>query len=345
VIRPNLKERVLAVKSKQVRLARRPTGMIQRDDFQIVEESLPALQDGEVLVRVEYVSLDPAMRGWVSGARSYVEPVGIGQVMRSFSAGHVEASRNPQFREGDAVAGLLGVQSHAITDGRGISKVDESLAPLPRFIGGLGMPGLTAYFGLLEIGKPQAGETVVVSAAAGAVGSLVGQIAKIQGARAVGIAGGPEKASYVTETLGFDACVDYKAGHLERDVDAACPNGIDVYFENVGGPILDAVLPRMRTFGRIPFCGMISALNAAAPPPGPANFRSILVNRLTVRGFIVFDFAARNADAFQALASWHAEGKLVMREDVREASLEDFADVLNLLYKGGNFGKLVLKLT
>ncbi len=327
-----------------LRLASRPTGKVVPENFEIREESLPEPGEGEFRVKIEYVSLDPAMRGWLSAAKSYVEPVGVGEVMRAFSAGTVEASNNPDFPVGQAVAGRFGVQTHAVSDGKGALKVDTGLAPLQRWIGGLGMPGWTAYFGLLEIGQPKEGETVVVSAASGAVGSLVGQIAKLKGCRVVGIAGGPEKCGYVTGELGFDAAVDYKKGDVGGQLDATCPDGIDVYFENVGGEILDAVLARMNTFGRIPVCGLISAYNATEPQPGPYNFRAILTSRLTVRGFIVFDFVKRIPEAIEQLGRWHAEGKLKMREDVREGGIEAFVPTLNELYTGGNNGKLVLKL-
>ncbi|ESR24740.1 NADP-dependent oxidoreductase [Lutibaculum baratangense] len=330
--------------TRSLRLASRPTGRVRPENFEIREEPLPEPGDGEFRVKLEYVSLDPAMRGWLSAARSYVPPVEIGEVMRAFSCGTVEASNNPDFPVGQAVAGRFGVRHHAISDGTGVLKVDTNLAPLPRWVGGLGMPGWTAYFGLLEVGRPKEGETVVVSAASGAVGSLVGQIAKLKGCRVVGIAGGPRKCAYVTDELGFDACVDYKTGSLADDLRTACPDGIDVYFENVGGEILDIVLDQMNDFGRIPFCGMISAMNATEPQPGPYNFRKILTSRLTVRGFIVFDFADRIPEALDALGRWHGEGRLKMREDIREGGLEAFADTLNELYSGGNNGKLVLAL-
>jgi NADPH-dependent curcumin reductase CurA len=330
--------------NRVVRLKSRPVGMVSRDDFSVTDEPVPEPGAGEFRVRVDYVSLDPAMRGWISAGKSYVPPVEIGAVMRGFGVGYVDRSNHPDYRPGDAVAGLLGIQRYAVSKGERCNKVDPSKAPLERWIGGLGMPGQTAYFGLLEVGRPKPGETVVVSAASGAVGSLVGQIAKIVGCRAVGIAGGPEKCAYVVDELGFDACVDYKGGNLASDLKSACPEGIDVYFENVGGEILDTALARMNRFGRIPVCGLISAYNATAPVSGPTNFRSILVNRLTVRGFIVFDFQDRIDEAIDTLGDWHAEGRLKMREDVREGGLDAFPDVLNLLYTGGNLGKLVLKL-
>jgi NADPH-dependent curcumin reductase CurA len=284
------------------------------------------------------------MRGWVNDTRSYVPPVGIGEVMRAYSVGRVEASRHPDFKVGDAVQGLLGAQQYAVTKGSPrLVKVDETKAPLERWVGGLGMPGWTAYFGLLEVGQPQPGETVVVSAASGAVGSIVGQIAKIKGCRAVGIAGGPEKCAFVTDTLGFDACVDYKAPDLEAALKRACPDGIDVNFENVGGDILDTVLPQMNVFGRIAICGLISAYNATSPPPGPRNFRAILTQRLRMRGLIVTDWSNRVPEAIRDLGAWHAEGRLKIREDVRKGGLPAFVDTLNLLYTGGNNGKLILE--
>jgi NADPH-dependent curcumin reductase CurA len=330
--------------NRMVKLARRPAGMVRREDFTIEDGPMPEPGPGEFRVRIEYVSLDPAMRGWMTEGRSYVPPVGIGETMRGYAAGIVEASNTPAFKAGEAVQGLLGVQRYAVSDGRNVVKVDTSLAPLQRWIGGLGMPGWTAYFGLLDVGQPKEGETVVVSAASGAVGSIVGQIARIKGCRAIGIAGGPDKCRYVTHDLGFDACVDYKAGNLASDLKAAAPRGIDVYFENVGGTILDTVLTQMNRFGRIPLCGLISAYNATSPPEGPKNLRFVLTQRLKVQGLIVFDWADRVPEAIAQLGAWHKEGRLKIREDVREGGLDAFPDVLNLLYTGGNRGKLVLKL-
>jgi NADPH-dependent curcumin reductase CurA len=329
--------------NRMVKLARRPKGMTTRADFSIEDGPLPQPGPGEFRVKVQYVSLDPAMRGWMSEGRSYVPPVALGDVMRAYAAGIVEASNNASFKEGDAVQGMFGVQRYAISKGERIYKVDTGQAPLARWIGGLGMPGWTAYFGLLEVGQPKAGETVVVSAASGAVGSVVGQIAKIKGCRAVGIAGGPDKCRYVTEELGFDACVDYKAGNLAADLKAAAPKGIDVYFENVGGEILDTVLMQMNLFGRIPVCGLISAYNATELPSGPKNLRAVLTQRLRMQGLIVFDWANRVPEAIAQLGQWHKDGKLKLREDVREGGVDAYPDVLNLLYTGGNLGKLVLK--
>lgn len=329
----------------QVVLAKRPPpGPLTADCFALREAPLEQPGEGQIRVRIAYVSLDPAMRGWVNDVRSYMPPVAIGEVMRAYAAGYVDASRHPDFNVGDAVQSVLGVQQYAVVKGGGrVIKVDTAKAPLERWVGGLGMPGWTAYFGLLEVGQPKPGETVVVSAAAGAVGSVVGQIARIKGCRAVGIAGGPEKCRYVVDELGFDACLDYKAGDLVGQLKAACPQGIDVNFENVGGDILDAVLPQMNTFGRVALCGLISGYNATDAPPGPKSFRAILTQRLTVRGLIVTDWAPRIREAVAQLGAWHAEGLLKIREDVRTGGLPAFADTLNLLYAGGNNGKLVLK--
>ena len=330
--------------NRVVRLKRRPAGQVAADDFAILDEPLAEPKDGEIRVRIAYVSLDPAMRGWISEGRSYVGPVAVGDVMRAYAAGHVELSRNPRFAVGDAVTGLLGVQSHAVSDGRGVIKVDEQLAPLPSWLGGLGMPGHTAYFGLKHVADVKPGETVVVSAASGAVGQVVGQIAKIEGARAVGIAGGPEKCAFITRELGFDAAVDHKRPDLSDALKAAAPQGIDVDFENVGGEVFDAVLARMNQFGRVALCGLISAYNATEPPPAPRNLRFVLTMRLKVQGFIVFDFAKQYKEATSALLGWYRDGRLKLREDVRDGGLDAFPTVLRQLYTGGNFGKLVLKL-
>ena len=329
--------------NRTLRLKSRPQGMAAHDNFTIQDEPAAPLREGQIEIDVKFISLDPAMRGWMNDARSYVPPVGLGEIMRAYAAGYVIASKHANFKAGDAVMGLFGVQSRAVVDGKLANKINAGQAPLQRWIGGLGMPGWTAYFGLIDIGQPKAGETLAVSAASGAVGSIVGQIGKIMGLRVVGIAGGPDKCHYLREELGFDAAVDYKAGNLYADLKAACPKGIDVYFENVGGDILDAVLPQMNVFGRIPVCGLISAYNATEAQPGPKNLRAILVNRLRMQGLIVFDWASRYPEAIAALGEWHAQGKLKMREDVREGGIDAFVDTLNLLYTGGNLGKLVLK--
>jgi len=330
--------------NRTVRLKSRPVGPATPDNFVIADEPLAEPGDGAFRVRITHVSIDPAMRGWMNEGASYVPPVELGAVMRSISAGIVDKSNNARFPEGCAVTGLFGVQSAAISDGTGAVRVDTGVAPLPRWLAGLGMPGQTAYFGLLDIGQPEPGETVAVSAASGAVGSVVGQIAKLKGCRVVGIAGGEEKCRTLTDELGFDVAVDYKAGNLRADLAAACPNGIDIYFENVGGEIFDTVLTLMNTFGRIPVCGAISAYNATTPPPGPQNLRAILVKRLRMQGFIVFDFADRYDEAVRDLVAWHSEGKVVLREDVRQTRIDDYPLVLNELFTGGNDGKLVMEL-
>ena len=330
--------------ARRLILDKRPKpGLVAHDLFHIEKGGVPAPGAGEFRVKVEVISLDPAMRGWINEGKSYVAPVPLGGTMRAYAAGHVEASNNSNFKVGDAVQGLFGAQTHAISNGDRVVKVDTLIAPLERWVGGLGMPGWTAYFGLLEVGQPKPGETVVVSAASGAVGSIVGQIAKIKGCRAVGIAGGPEKCRYVVQELGFDACVDYKSGHLAASLKAACPNGIDVNFENVGGDILDTVLLQMNTFGRIAVCGLISAYTATSMPEGPKNLRCILTQRMKMQGLIVFDWEKRIPEAIAALGAWHKEGRLKIREDVRTGGLEAFVDTLNLLYTSGNNGKLVLK--
>jgi NADPH-dependent curcumin reductase len=330
--------------NRQVKLARRPPpGLLTRDVFSVEEAPIAEPGSGEFRVAVKFVSLDPAMRGWINEGRSYVPPVPVGGVMRAYAAGYVEASNHPEFKPGDAVQGLFGVQQYAISNGQSVVKVDTTIAPLERWLGGLGMPGWTAYFGLLEVGQPKPGETVVVSAASSAVGSVVGQIAKIKGCRAVGIAGGREKCRYVRDELGFDACVDYKAGNLAQDLKAACPGGIDVNFENVGGEILDSILAQMNRAGRIALCGLISAYNAASPPPGLKNIRLILTQRLKLKGFIIFDWADRIGEAIRDLATWHSQGLLKIREDVREGGPDAFPETLNLIYTGDNHGKLVLK--
>lgn len=329
--------------NRVARLIKRPKGMVTREIFDIRDEPLPEPGEGEFRVKISHISMDPAMRGWMNDVRSYVEPVKLGDVMRALAVGHVEASRNPKFKEGDAVSGRFGVQQYAISDGKGVSRIDETLAPMPTWLSGLGMPGLTAYFGLLEVARPEAGETVVVSAASGAVGQVVGQLAKLKGCRAVGIAGGPEKCRMLKEDFGFDAAVDYKAGDVAGQLKAASSDGIDVDFENVGGDIFDTVLTQMNPFGRIALCGLISSYNATELPPGPKNIRFVLTMRLRMQGFIVFDFIKQYGEATAALAGWMKEGKLKFIEDVREGGIDAYPDVLNLLYTSGNRGKLVLK--
>jgi len=328
----------------QVRLAARPVGLPKASDWDHTEELVAEPRDGEVLVKVIYLSLDPAMRGWMNDARSYIPPVGIGEVMRAGGAGQVVASRHAGFAEGDFVTGVTGVQEYAVAQGDGLIKVDTSLAPLPVYLGALGMPGLTAYFGLLDIGSAEEGETVVVSGAAGAVGSVVGQIAKLKGCRAVGIAGGEEKCRHVVEDLGFDAAVDYKADNVAKSLRQRCPDGIDVYFDNVGGEILDAALAQLRRHARVVLCGAISQYNATEGVRGPSNYMSLLVNRATMTGFLVFDFADRYAEAMQEMGGWLAAGKLTSFEDVATGGVAQFPDTLLRLFRGENTGKQVLEI-
>jgi NADPH-dependent curcumin reductase CurA len=334
--------------NRQFRLAARPVGMPKPTDWQQTEEPLAPLQDGEVRVKVLYLSLDPAMRGWMNEGKSYIRPVAIGEVMRAGGIGVVEASHSPHVAVGDTLAGSFGVQQYwtGPVDAKAAAamKIDPALAPLPAWLNVLGMPGMTAYFGLTDIGQPKAGETVVVSAAAGAVGATVGQVAKQLGCRVVGIAGGPDKCRYVVEELGFDACIDYKADDVPAGLRQHCPQGVDVYFDNVGGDILDAVLARINLKARIVICGAISQYNNTTPVRGPANYLSLLVNRARMEGMVVFDYAARYPEGVQRLGAWLRTGAIKSREHVVEG-LDHFPDALAMLFEGKNFGKLVLKVT
>jgi NADPH-dependent curcumin reductase CurA len=325
----------------QVLLASRPHGWPTEDNFRLVESAMPQIGDGEVLLRGLYLSLDPYMRGRMNDAPSYVPPVQLGAVMCGEVAAEVLESRHPKFAVGDLVAGDLGWQQYALSNGKGLRRL-APVTPLTAQLSVCGMPGVTAYVGLLDLGKPEPGQTVVVSGAAGAVGSVVGQIAKLKGCRAVGIAGGPDKCRFVVEQLGFDACLDYKAGDLRAQLKDATPQGVDVYFDNVGGEILDTVLPRMNPFSRLPVCGLISQYNATEAY-GVKNFRCILVNRIKVQGFIVFDFAERYAAARADLAQWLAEGKLRHHETVAEGLRAAPAAFLGML-RGANLGKQLVKL-
>ena len=327
----------------QIRLAARPIGLPKRSDWQFTEKPVPEpRRDGEVLAKVLYLSLDPAMRGWMNESKSYIAPVGIGEVMRAGGVGRVVASKHSGFAVGDYVSGLVGVQEYAALDGAQLIKIDPKVAPLPTFLNTLGMPGMTAYFGLLDVGQPKPGETVVVSGAAGAVSATVGQIAKIKGCRAVGIAGGTAKCRYLVDELGFDAAVDYKAGDTRKNLRTHCPNGVDVYFDNVGGDILDLVLAVLRRHARVVICGAISQYNNTTPVKGPSNYLSLLVNRARMEGMVVFDYVDRFPQAARDIAAWIAAGKLKSREDIVEG-LETFPETLLKLFSGENFGKLILK--
>jgi NADPH-dependent curcumin reductase CurA len=324
----------------QFKLAARPAGNVQPSDWSRTNEPVRAPADGEVVIQVLYLSLDPAMRGWMNDSKaSYIPPVAIGEVMRALAVGRVTASKNSKFAVGDHVAGLLGVQEYAYSDGKGLTKVDPKLAPLPVYLSTLGMPGLTGYFGLLEVGQPKAGDTVVVS---GAVGSVVGQIAKIKGARVVGIAGGADKCRYLVDELGFDAAIDYKTENVAEALKAHCPDGVNVYFDNVGGDILDAVLTRLARGARVVICGAISQYNNTTPVKGPANYLALLVQRATMTGIVVSDYYDRAGEAAMVMAGWIASGKLKTREDIVEG-LDAFPQAFDMLFSGANHGKLVLK--
>ncbi|MFM9436752.1 NADPH-dependent curcumin reductase [Janthinobacterium sp. CG_23.3] len=334
----------MSITNHQFQLASRPVGAVQRSDFHYVGEALRALADGEVQIKVLHVSLDPAMRGWMNESKeSYMPPVAIGEVMRAIGVGRVTASANPAFAVGQHVVGLLGVQEYAISNGQGLNKVDPALAPLPMYLSALGMPGLTAYFGLLDVGQPKAGETVVVSGAAGAVGTLVGQIAKLKGARVVGIAGGTDKCRYLVEELGFDAAIDYKSEDVGAALQRLCPRGIDVFFDNVGGDMLDAALARLALHARVVICGAISQYNSTGPVKGPANYLQLLVKRATMKGIMVADYYPRATEAMTEMGGWIAAGKLKTREDVVQG-LESFPETFQRLFSGENKGKLVLQL-
>jgi NADPH-dependent curcumin reductase CurA len=331
------------VVNHQFRLAARPVGLPKPSDWRYAEEPVPEPADGEVLVKVLYLSLDPAMRGWMNDSRSYIAPVGIGDVMRALAAGRVIASKDPGLAVGDHVTGMLGAQEYAIANAKAVVKVDTALAPLPVYLGTLGMPGMTAYFGLLDIGRPAEGETVVVSGAAGAVGGVVGQIAKLKGCRVVGIAGSAEKCRYVVEDLGFDAAIDYKAEDVAAGLGRHCPRGIDVYFDNVGGEILDAALARLARHARVVICGAISQYNATDGMTGPSNYMSLLVNHASMTGFVFSDYLDRIPAAAKEMAGWLTAGKLKSREDIAEG-LQTFPDTLLRLFTGANTGKLLLKI-
>ncbi|GGY82836.1 NADP-dependent oxidoreductase [Marinobacter zhanjiangensis] len=326
----------------QVRLAKRPVGEPAHDDFEITREPVPEAGSGEIVVKSSYLSLDPAMRGWMREGKSYIDPVNPGEVMRALGVGEVVQSSHPDFQVGDTVSGMLGVQEYIKSDGKGFQKVDPNLAPLPTYLNTLGMTGMTAYFGILEVGALKEGDIVLVSGAAGAVGSTVGQIARIKGARAVGIAGGKEKCDYLINELGFDDAIDYKSESIHDGLSRACPKGVDIYFDNVGGDILNAALTRLRMHARVVICGAISQYNNTEAPKGPSNYMSLLVNRARMEGMVVFDYIDRYDVAAKDMAAWMKDGRLKHREHVVEG-IEKFPEHLMMLFRGENFGKLVLK--
>lgn len=331
----------------QIRLASRPVGLPTDANWQFTTEPVTQPGPGGVLVKALYLSLDPAMRGWMNEGKSYIAPVGLGEVMRAGGVGRVVASNHPDFAVGDAVSGSLGVQEYCLIPEHeirrsGLARIDLRAGSWTQWLNVLGMPGMTGYFGLMDIGQPKAGETVVVSGAAGAVGQTVGQLAKIKGCRVVGIAGGPAKCEWVVRELGFDACIDYKNSDVRAGLKAHCPQGVDIYFDNVGGEILDTVLTRINRKARIIICGAISQYNNTTPVAGPKNYLSLLVNRARMEGMVVFDYADRYPQAIAEMAGYLREGRMHSREDVVRG-LENFPRTLLKLFNGENFGKLVLQ--
>jgi NADPH-dependent curcumin reductase CurA len=330
--------------NRQVLLKARPSGIPQAEHFELVDRPLPALGDGQVLVRNVYLSVEPAMRGWVSAVANYSEPVALGAVMRSIAAGHVVESRHPNFHAGDRVVGMFGWQDFAAVDTDAIQrKVEDRDVPLSAWLGVLGVNGLTAYFGLLDVGQPKAGETVVVSTAAGSVGSCVGQIARIKGCRAVGIAGGPAKVALCRDAFGFDAAFDYKTDYLDKRLAEACPSGVDVYFDNTSGAISDAVLKRLNVGARVVICGTASVASWDPPPQGPRVERHLLVKRARMQGFLIFDYASRYDEGVAELARWVREGRLKYREDILDG-IEQAPDAIAGLYRGENLGKRLIRI-
>ncbi len=327
----------------QVRLAARPSGLPRATDWELTSEPVPEPGPGQFTVRVSHVSIDPAMRGWMNAGASYIPPVEIGAVMRAGAVGQVTASELPGFDVGDEVYGTFGVQEYTLSDGRGVHKIDTALAGPSVYLGALGMTGLTAYFGLLDTGRAKAGDTVVVSGAAGAVGSMVGQIARIKGCRAIGIAGGPDKCRALVEEFGFDAAIDYRDGNVRKAVREHAPGGVDVYFDNVGGEILDDVLACLARGARVVICGAVSQYNESQVR-GPANYMMLLVARASMAGMLVFDFADRYPQAMADLAGWLRAGKIVSREHIVHGTVRDFPQTLLMLFDGVNTGKLVLAL-
>ncbi len=331
------------LKNLQCILAARPAGLIKETDFKFSTTPAQAPKAGQILVANSLISVDPAMRSWMNEGKSYMEAVGIGDVMRAMGAGYVLASEDPRFKIGDAVTGTVGVQEYSILNADIAVKVDAKAAPLASYLNLLGVPGYTAYFGLLEVGQLKPGETVLVSGAAGAVGSAVGQIAKVKGCRVIGMAGGPEKCNYLVETLGFDAAVDYKSPDVRKLLSKACPDGVDIYFDNVGGSILDLALGRLRRRARVVICGAVSQYNNVDRSEGPRNYMALLMYRARMEGFVIFDYESRYPEAQAQLHGWLAAGKIHPREDMAEG-LRSFPAALRRLFEGGNTGKMLVRL-
>ncbi len=331
------------MENKKLILDKRPQGMPTADTWSIMTESVEQPHEGEIIIKNEFISLDPAMRGWMDDRPSYIAPVELGAVMRAGSIGTVIASNNhPKFREGDVLVGTGGVQTHHRTNGKGYFKVDTNIAPMEKFLGVLGMPGMTAYFGIMDIGKIKVGEVVLISGAAGAVGSLVGQIAKAKGCTAIGIAGGQDKCNYVTSTLGFDACIDYKNDNVYKALKSAAPKGIDVYFDNVGGAILETALYQIRKNARIVICGAISQYNNLEAIKGPKNYLSLLVHSASMSGFVVFDYADRYQEGAQEIAKMIMAGQVKSEETIVDG-IDNFYSAFQKLFSGEKRGKLLLK--
>lgn len=328
--------------NKQLILNERPKGMPDGNTWVLKESPIPEIQDGEFLIQNHYISLDPAMRGWINDSKSYIEPVQIGAVMLAGAIGKVIQSKNQNFQVGQTVTGWNGVQQYTVSNGENVYPVDDSQVPMTKFLGVLGMPGMTAYFGILDVGKITEGGVVVVSGAAGAVGSVVGQIAKIKGCYVVGIAGGKKKCDYIVNELGFDAAIDYKSQNVFDAIKETCPKGINVYFDNVGGEILEAALSRLRKHARVVLCGAISQYNNIDDMKGPRNYMSLLVNRATMQGMVVMDYADQFPMAMQQMAGWMLEGKLQSNESVYEG-IENFQETFKRLFTGEKLGKLLLK--
>ena len=332
------------MKNKAQIVIKRPEGLPDKSTWELVENEVPELKPGEFLVENHFISLDPAMRGWLNSSRSYIPPVELNAVMRSGSVGKVvKAEGDTKFNVGDFVSGWGGVQQYSISNGEGFFKVDPNKAPLTQYIGTLGMPGMTAYFGILEVGKLKADDVVLVSGAAGAVGSIVGQIAKLKGATVIGIVGGKEKCDYITKELGFDGAIDYKNESVFKGIKTHCPEGIDIYFDNVGGEILDAALAKLRMNARIVICGAISQYNNTSRTKGPSNYLSLLVNRATMKGMVVFDYKNDYPMAINQISEWFNQGKLISNESIFEG-IDNFYETFLKLFNGNKRGKLILKL-
>ena len=330
--------------NKKMILINRPTGIPEKNTWSFEEELISEIKDGQILIKHQYISLDPAMRGWMNNSKSYIPPVEIGTVMRAGTVGEViQVNNNTNFKVGDFVSGWGGVQEYSISDGKNYSIIKDKNNPIHRYLGALGMPGMTAYFGIINEGKIKSGDIVLVSAAAGAVGSLVGQIAKIKGCKVIGIAGGNEKCKYVKEQLGFDEVIDYKNDNIYSALKKYCPEGIDVYFDNVGGEILDAALAKLRMNARIVICGAISQYNNTSRTKGPSNYLSLLVNRATMSGMVVFDYKNDYPMAINQISEWFNQGKLKSNESIFEG-IDNFYEIFLKLFNGNKRGKLILKI-